>query len=104
MIDRLVHYTELRRNHLPHSLAWAMSGMKFQAHRIAFWLSTALVIGCCIFLLSDEANSKQPVPDMQYVRSLEKIVSQCLSDSTGKPIEIDGEIYFCGIYKIGERK
>lgn len=81
-----------------------MSGLKFHMPRIAYWLSTALVVACCVFLLSDEANSKQPVPDMQYVRSLEKIVSQCLSDSTGKPIEIDDEIFFCGIYKIGESK
>jgi len=38
-----------------------------------------------------------------YTKELEKVLAQCLSDATGKPIVIGNEIYLCSIYRIGER-
>jgi len=38
-----------------------------------------------------------------YTKELEKVLVQCLSDSTGKPIVIGDAIYLCSIYKVGER-
>lgn len=104
MIARLVHYTELRRNHLPHSLAWAMSGLKFQINRLAFWISTALVIGCCLYLISEPANS---APEFnakdQEIAELRKIVATCLGDKEGV-LTIGDEIFFCKATSIGEKR
>jgi len=38
-----------------------------------------------------------------YTKELEKVLAQCLSDATGKPLVIGDEIYLCSIYRVGER-
>ena len=34
---------------------------------------------------------------------LEQIVNKCISDGTGRPIVIDGEIFLCGIVRTGQK-
>ena len=104
MITRLVHYTELRRNHLPHSLAWRMSGMKFHMPRIAYWISTALVVACCLYLISEPANSSPEFNAKdQEIAELRKIVAACLGDKEGV-LTIGDEIFFCKATSIGEKR
>ena len=112
MIGRIIHYHGLRRNRLPHRLAWAMSGLKFHAHKVINLVAFLLCCAGVLFLMSSQANSSQAIADnrvaakvsqqAEYISALEKIVAACLSDSTGKPILIDRRIFLCGIYDIGE--
>ena len=39
-----------------------------------------------------------------YVKALEQVVASCLSDSTGKPVQIGEVLYMCGIVEIGKIK
>lgn len=114
MIARIVHYHTLRRNRLPHRLAWTMSGLRFRSDKLIEWASVAIVVACCLFLLSESANSAATATDNRAaakinqqageIAELRKIVAACLSDSTGKPVVIGGEWFLCGITSIGTFK
>lgn len=58
MIGRIVHYHSLRRNRLSHGMAWKMSGLWLYANKARQWAGVAIVAGCCLYLMSTEANSK----------------------------------------------
>ena len=106
MIGRIVHYHALRRNHIPHRLAWSMSGLGWMTRSLKDWLILAMITGFCLYLMSSGANSSthdQPVRNDEYTRALESLLADCLSDPTGRPISIGGNIYFCGITDIGEK-
>ena len=40
-------------------------------------------------------------PDESYTGELEKVVAQCLSSSSGKPVVIGDEVYMCGATATG---
>jgi drug/metabolite transporter (DMT)-like permease len=113
MIARIVHYHALRRNRLPHKLAWTMSGLRWVALRLRGWAALIIVAAGCLFLMSSAANSAQESTNARvaaavsdqaaYVAGLERIVAACLSDATGKPITIGGRVFLCSIYDTGEK-
>ena len=64
---------------------------------VVFWTAVFTTIGFVVYTNVEERDKKQAT----YVKSLEKIVADCLSDSTGKPVVIGNELYLCGIVKTG---
>lgn len=63
--------------------------------RDALWL--------CGFLCLLAYMQNRDIEQEQVTKELSKITTQCLSDSTGRPVTIDGEIYLCGIVATGQR-
>lgn len=111
MIARIIHYHHLKRNRLPHRLAWAMSGLKFHAHKVIRAMAFLLCVAGVLFLLSVEANSAQAVADNRVaakvsqqageIEELRQIVAACLKDNTGGALKIGDDWYLCGITQIG---
>ena len=49
----------------------------------------------------DKAQAERSAEQAAYKKTVESILDACLSDATGRPITIDGEVYLCGIVPIG---
>lgn len=66
-------------------------------------LIIGLLTALCINAMEILANVQEQQASEQaaQVKVMESILTQCLSDSTGRPVVIDGEIYLCGIVKTG---
>ena len=61
------------------------------------WLYSLLFILLLSFMQVRDEEDKA-------IRSgLEQVVTKCLSDSTGRPVVIDGEIFLCGIVRTGQK-
>ena len=68
----------------------------------SYWLHKlfSMFVGVVLALV---VTSYYTTTSQAYTKELEKVLAQCLSDSTGKPIVIGDEIYLCSIYRVGER-
>lgn len=114
MIARIIHYHQLKRNNLPHRLAWSMSGLKFHAHKVINLVAFIFCALGILWLISAEANSAQAVADNRVaaklsqqaseIDELRKIVAACLKDNTGGALKIGDDWYLCGITQIGQWK
>lgn len=62
-------------------------------------LLTALCINAMDMLAN--AQEQQASERAAQVKVMESILTQCLSDATGRPVVIDNEVYLCGIVKTG---
>lgn len=110
MIARIIHYHHLKRNRLPHRLAWAMSGLKFHAHKVINLVAFIFCALGIIWLLSAEANSAQAVADNRVsakvtaqeseIDELRRILAKCLTKGDS-PLWIGDELFFCGISATG---
>jgi len=110
MIGRIIHYHHLKRNRLPHRLAWAMSGLKFHAHKVIRAMAFLLCVVGVLFLMSDFANAAKSAESMNNyskinqqeleIKELRKIVETCLKGNAS-PIWIGNELFFCGISTSG---
>lgn len=71
---------------------------------IVFWTSVFALIGFVAYLGADRYAEGQAYANKNhaaYTKALEKVVADCLSDSTGKPVIIGDELYLCGIVRTG---
>lgn len=71
---------------------------------LTFWAAVFALIGFVAWLSLDHYAEGQAYANMNhaaYTKALEKVVADCLSDSTGKPVVIGDELYLCGIVKTG---
>lgn len=50
-----------------------------------------------------ESQAIETRRQVAYTKSLEQVVANCLSDSTGKPVQVGDEIYLCGIVGTGSK-
>lgn len=69
-----------------------------------YWMLIWVLLGAILGLLIGKINEREQRAansHKAYVQSMEQILAQCLSDSTGKPITIEGKTYLCGIYSVG---
>lgn len=64
-------------------------------------LLTTLAIGVMDMLADTQAQ--HTTEQAAYKKTVETILTACLSDATGRPVVIDGEIYLCGIVPTGAR-
>jgi hypothetical protein len=98
-------YVRMRKQGFDKGFCWRISDMPRVIERLVN-TGALILVGCLVgFLISDRANASVPVtphPQGDYVKGLERIVAACLSDATGKPVKIGGEIFLCGITSIGE--
>lgn len=111
MIARIIHYHHLKRNNLPHRLAWSMSGLRWHAHKVIRAMAFLLCVVGVFYLISSEANSAQAVADNRVaakvtqqaseIEMLRSIVAACLKDNTGGALKIGDDWYLCGITQIG---
>lgn len=110
-MSRLTHFIELRRTRLPVARCWQMSGLQFIAKKAAHIAAFLLCAIGCLYLMSDAANAIGAAADnksaatikqqQQVIDGMSRILDACLSDSTGKPVAIDGQMYLCGIVYVG---
>lgn len=63
--------------------------------RIAVYILSLLAIYAIV--------QRQDAADVEYTKSLEVTLGKCLSDSTGRVVLIDREVFLCGIVSTGER-
>lgn len=124
MIFRVIHYHSLRRNNLPHRLAWAMSGLKFYSHKAIKLTAFLLCVAGVLYLLSSEANSAQIEAHQQAqmsvyeqikaqkqtiskqkseIAELSKILAKCLTRGDNA-LWIGDELHFCGMASSGIKK
>ena len=113
MIARIIHYHHLKRNRLPHRLAWAMSGLKFHAHKVINLVAFLLCCAGVLFLMSSQANSSQAIADNRVaakvsqqageIEELRRILAKCLTKGDS-PLWIGDELFFCGISATGITK
>ena len=113
MIARIIHYHHLKRNRLPHRLAWAMSGLKFHAHKVINLVAFLLCFAGVLFLMSSQANSSQAIADNRVaakvsqqageIEELRRILAKCLTKGDS-PLWIGDELFFCGISATGITK
>lgn len=101
--DNVVEYFVMLRLGLNKDFAWDHAGMSSVGDRAVGVLCSILGVFAVLYLLSDYANAA--VIDVRndreaYVAALEKIVTACISDSTGRPVIIDGEWFLCGIVPV----
>ena len=94
--------------------AWNLAGMS----AILFAAVKVLVLGCifvaAVLAVTGQAQAIQEDADNRvaadranmkvYVKALEQVVASCLSDSTGKPVQIGDVIYLCGIVEVGRSR
>ena len=112
MIGRIIHYHHLKRNRLPHRLAWAMSGLKFHAHKVIRALCWVVGVLCVMYLLSEQANSAQGAADNRVqarltaqaseIDELRRILAKCLTKGDNALV-IGGELAYCGLAMTGIR-
>lgn len=110
MIGRIIHYHHLKRNRLPHRLAWAMSGLKFHAHKVINLVAFIFCALGILWLLSSEANSAQTVADNRVdakvsqqageIEELRRILATCLKRGDNA-LWLDNELHFCGMSATG---
>ncbi len=103
LYDNVVEYFVMRRLGLNGDLAWEHAAMARVGDRAVGVLCSMIGVLAVIYLLSDYANAATydiKHDREQYVAALEKIVTACLSDSTGRPVIIDGEWFLCGIVPV----
>ena len=110
MIARIIHYHHLKRNRLPHRLAWAMSGLKFHAHKVIRAMAFLLCVVGVLYLLSAEANSANTAADNRVaakvtaqageIEELRRILAKCLTKGDS-PLWIGEELFFCGLSATG---
>lgn len=110
MIARLIHYHQLKRNRLPHRLAWSMSGLKFHAHKVINLVAFIFCALGVLWLISSEANSAQAVADNRVaakvtaqaseIDELRRILAKCLSKGDNA-IWLANELHFCGLSATG---
>jgi hypothetical protein len=110
MIGRIIHYHQLKRNNLPHRLAWSMSGLRWHAHKVIRAMAFLTCCACVLYLLSAEANSSQAVADNRVaakvtaqageIEELRRILAKCLTKGDS-PLWIGEELFFCGLSATG---
>lgn len=110
MIARIIHYHHLKRNRIPHRLAWAMSGLKFHTHKVIRAMAFLLCVAGVLFLMSSQANSSQAVADNRVaakvtaqaseIDELRRILAKCLTKGDS-PLWIGEELFFCGLSATG---
>lgn len=108
---RIIHFMQLRRNHLSFSACWRMSGMGHLVKRAKDLASYVVLVCCCLYLMSEQANSASAAADnksaatirqqQEVIAGMSKILDACLSDATGRPVTVGTEMYLCGIVHIG---
>ena len=111
---RIFHFFGLLRKRLPISRCWQISGMPYIAKKAADIAAFVVLVGGFLYLTSEHANSSGVAASNQsaatiqqqaeVIAGMSKILDACLSDSTGKPVTINGQIFLCGIVQIGEHK
>lgn len=94
--------------------AWNLAGMS----AILVGAVKGLILGCifvaAVLAVTGQAQAIQEDVDNRvaadranmkvYVEALEQVAASCLSDSTGKPVQIGDVLYMCGIVEIGKIK
>ena len=101
--DNVVEYLVMLRLGLNKDFAWEHAAMSSVGDRAVGVMCSILGVLAVLFLLSDYANAAVigARNDREaYVAALEKIVTACISDSTGRPVVIDGEWFLCGIVPV----
>ena len=111
---RIFHFFGLLRKRLPISRCWQISGMPYLAKKAADIAAFVVLVGGFLYLTSEHANSNSVATSNQaaatirqqaeVIAGMSRILDACLSDSTGKPVTINGQIFLCGIVQIGEHK
>ena len=111
---RIFHFFGLLRKRLPISRCWQISGMPYIAKKAADIAAFVVLVGGFLYLTSEHANSSGVAASNQsaatiqqqaeVIAGMSKILDACLSDSTGKPVTINGQIFLCGIVQIGEHE
>lgn len=110
-MTRIIHFWQLRKNRLPISACWRMSGMRNIAKKAAD-IAAFFVVGLgCLYLMSEQANSASAAADnkgaatirqqQEVIAGMSKIIDACLSDATGRPVTINGRVFLCGIVDTG---
>ena len=69
-----------------------------------YWLLVLLMIGFAIGVMIEKMEAKEKIAlarQAAYTKALEGVVSNCLSDNTGKPVQVGDDWYLCGITHIG---
>ena len=66
-------------------------------------LIVGLLTVLCINAMDMLANAQEQhaADKATQVKVMESILTQCLSDATGRPVVIDNEVYLCGIVPTG---
>lgn len=94
--------------------AWNLAGMS----AILGGAVKGLILGCifvaAVLAVTGQAQAIQEDADNRvaadranmkvYVKALEQVVASCLSDATGKPVQIGDTMYLCGIVEVGKIK
>ncbi|OHD24958.1 MAG: hypothetical protein A2Y38_20230 [Spirochaetes bacterium GWB1_59_5] len=73
---------------------------------LAFYVAImALLFGLVHVALNAivEAQAIETRRHAAYTKSLEQVVANCLSDSTGKPVQVGDEMFLCGIVSTGAK-
>lgn len=83
--------------------AFGITVRDFIINAVLLGLILALLTGLCIKALEliDAGQQQQSAEQAAYKKTVESILDACLSDATGRPITIDGEVYLCGIVPTG---
>lgn len=83
--------------------AFGITVRDFLINLVLLVLIVGLLTGLCINAMEILANVQEQQASEQaaQVKVMESILTQCLSDATGRPVVIDNEIYLCGIVKTG---
>jgi len=103
LYDNVVEYFVMRRLGLNGDFAWEHAAMARVGDRAVGVLCSMFGVIGVLYLLSDYANAATydiKHDREQYVAALEKIVTACISDSTGRPVIIDGEWFLCSIVPV----
>ena len=111
---RIFHFFDLWRKRLPLHRCWQISGMPYLAKKAADIAAFVVLVGGFLYLTSEQANSNDVATSNQaaatiqqqkeVISGMSKILNACLSDSTGKPVQIGDEWFLCGIQPIGKYK
>ena len=99
IIATLKDYISLKRRGFKH--AYEISGMDKIKDGLVGMVCVAAAAVVIIALWQEHRANADHVSEISALRS---IVASCLSDSTGKHIQIGDEHYLCGIYHLGEFK
>ncbi len=69
-----------------------------------YWALVLTMIGFVLGLGIQKLEAKEQIAlarQAAYTKALEGVVGNCVSDNTGKPIQIGDDWYLCGITHIG---